>query len=78
MGPSKRRLLNQSTPVAVVNQPIAHLTSVQCLLECIQHQIRLHGSTHSPAHDTSSEHVHDEGHLHEARPRGDVRGVKYA
>lgn len=52
-----------NAPVAVVNQSITHLTSMQCLLECIQQRIRLHGSTDSSAHDVAGKDVDDKSHM---------------
>jgi hypothetical protein len=59
----------------MVNQPLANLASVQSLLQSIQHQVGLHGSADTPAHDAAGEHVNDESDVHEAHPGGDVREI---
>lgn len=55
----------------VVNQTFTNLTSMQSLLQRIERQVRLHRSTHTPAHNAAGEHVDDEGDIHEAGPCGE-------
>lgn len=47
--------------VAVVRQSIFCLSRMQCLLQRIQHQLRVHGAADSPAHDPSGKDIDDEG-----------------
>src|SRR6185437_2927297 len=61
--------------IAVVNQSLTDLTRVQGLLQRIEHQVRLHRSTHTPAHNAAGEHVDHEGDVDESRPGGHVGEV---
>src|SRR6185437_6517371 len=58
--------------VAVMNQSLTDLTRVQSLLQSVEHQVRLHRSTHTPADNAAGEHVDHEGDVHESRPGGHV------
>ena len=52
------------------------LTGVERLLQCVQHEVRRHASTHSPANDAPGEHVDHEGHIQPALPgrnTGEIR-----
>src|SRR6185437_10382404 len=60
------------TTIAVMNQSLTDLTGMESLLQGIQHQIRLHGSTDAPAHNGAGEYVDHEGDVYESRPGGHV------
>ena len=65
-------------PVRVMNQRlrVSGLASVERLFQCIEHEVRGHAATDSPAHDTPGEHVNDEGHIQPALPGRDVGEVR--
>ena len=48
------------------------------LLESIQRKIASKRTRHTPAHDPSREDVGEEGHVDEARPRGDVGEIRHS
>jgi hypothetical protein len=60
----------------MVNQPLFRLSRMQSLLQCIQHQLRVHRAADSPTHDPAGKDVDDEGDVHEARPGGDEREIR--
>src|SRR6202000_2407784 len=57
--------------ITVVGQSLFYLSGVQCLLECIQHQLGMHRPTRSPAYDPPSKYIDDESDVNEAGPGGD-------
>jgi hypothetical protein len=63
--------------VAVANQAsiTLGLPGIQGLLQRIEHEVGPHRTTHPPAHDTTGEHVDDEGHVQPALPGRDIREV---
>ena len=72
--PVLRRLLEPKLAAAirVVNESTTRLAGVQCLLERVEDQLRMHRAAHPPADDAAREHVDHERHVNEARPGGDV------
>ena len=64
--------------VRVVNQGFFRtwLTRVQRLLQGIEHEVRVHGTAHSPPHDASGKDVDDESHIEPALPGRDIGEVR--
>ena len=63
--------------VAVMNELVEIRSCMERLLESIQRKIASKRARHTPAHDPSREDVGDEGHVDEARPRGDVGEIRH-
>lgn len=57
-----------SAPVAAVNQRFADLAGVQSQFQSIQHQISLHRSADTPAHDAAVEDIDHNGDMRESHP----------
>ena len=52
------------------------LAGVQCLLQRIEHEVRVHGTADAPAHDASGKHVDNEGDVQPALPGRDIGEVR--
>jgi hypothetical protein len=68
-------VLRASVAVAYQASVALGLPGIQGLLQRIEHEVRAHRTAHPPAHDTTGEHVDDEGHVQPALPGRYVREV---